>query len=251
MVIERLIELMNALKLYGVKDYFLDYMNNPRCRHDNFESLLLRLLEAEYERKEEARIKRNRTSAQYLIRWANAKNIVYSPDRGFTEHQIVQLMHCHWITRHGQLIITGPTDSGKTHIACAFIDRAIRLGFSALCVHVPALIAELKKSPDPKDKLAVMTALSKPRLLLLDDWGMRGYTDDFVDWIYQLVVARYGRGSIIITSQRHPDDWYSCLGGSDVTEALLSKLLKGSEMINLTGVSINKPPIIGEGDDNE
>jgi DNA replication protein DnaC len=47
-----------------------------------------------------------------------------------------------------------------------------------------------------------------PALLIIDDFGMREFTTQQADDLYELLSERGRAGSLILTSNRAPQDWY-------------------------------------------
>jgi hypothetical protein len=62
--------------------------------------------------------------------------------------------------------------------------------------------------------------LVRPDVLILDDFAMRQLTAAQADDPYELVSERQGR-SLILTSNRAPDDWYPLFPNPVVAESLL------------------------------
>jgi len=54
--------------------------------------------------------------------------------RGLNQQQMLQLANCDWIRRHLNVILTGPTGTGKSYLACALAHKACLEGFNA-CYH--------------------------------------------------------------------------------------------------------------------
>ena len=43
-----------------------------------------------------------------------------------------QLATCRWVEEHQNIVITGPTGTGKTYLACALAQQACRKGYRAV-----------------------------------------------------------------------------------------------------------------------
>ena len=77
---------------------------------------------------------------------------------------------------------------------------------------------------------------AKPDVLVLDDFEMRELTTQHTDDTYELVTQRTGR-SLILTSNRRPDDWYPLLPNPVVAESILDRLINTAHTIHLDGRS--------------
>nr|WP_312866548.1 ATP-binding protein [Streptomyces boluensis] len=85
--------------------------------------------------------------------------------------------------------------------------------------------------------------LVRPEVLVLDDFAMRQLNATQADDLYELVSERQGR-SLIITSNRAPNDWYPLFPNPVVAESLLDRLINTSHQVIMNGPSCrpNKRP---------
>ncbi|CAG0910551.1 unnamed protein product, partial [Cyprideis torosa] len=81
-------------------------------------------------------------------------------------------MTCQWIRDHQNLIITGPTGSGKTYLACALTQKACRDGFSAFYLRIPRLFQDLALAKGDGSYAKLLQSYAKVNVLLLDDYGL-------------------------------------------------------------------------------
>jgi len=61
-----------------------------------------------------------------------------------------------------------------------------------------------------------------PAVLILDDFAMRAYTSQQADDLYELISERTRAGSIIVTSNRPPQDWYPLFPNPVLAEGALA-----------------------------
>jgi hypothetical protein len=94
-------------------------------------------------------------------------------------------------------------------------------------------------------KRRAKTELTRPDVLILDDFAMRELTAQQADDLYELISdrAQHGR-SLITTSNRSPVDWYALFPNPVVAESLLDRLINTSHQIVMNGPSYrpNKRP---------
>jgi DNA replication protein DnaC len=76
-----------------------------------------------------------------------------------------------------------------------------------------------------------------PDLPILDDFAMRGYTLAQAEDLYELVGKRYRRGSLILTTNREPNDLYALFPNPVIAEGLLDRLLNSAYVITMLGQS--------------
>ncbi len=66
--------------------------------------------------------------------------------------------------------------------------------------------------------------LPRMDLLILDDFGLVPLTPQSAEDLYELIRKRYERGSIIITSNRAPEEWDEVFGNQMIASAVLDRL---------------------------
>ena len=76
-----------------------------------------------------------------------------------------------------------------------------------------------------------------PKVLIIDEMGYLPLDEMGATIFFQLVSARYERGSIILTSNKSYGDWGSIFGDPIIATAILDRLLHHSTTINIRGES--------------
>ena len=76
-----------------------------------------------------------------------------------------------------------------------------------------------------------------PKVLIIDEMGYLPLDDLGATIFFQLVSARYERGSIILTSNKSYGEWGSIFGDPIIATAILDRLLHHSTTVNIRGES--------------
>ena len=157
--------------------------------------------------------------------------------------QIRDLAALRWLHAGESVILYGPVGVGKNHIAQALAHLAIRSGADARFMKtsraLPAWPAGTPTAPGTNGS----ASLTRPAVLVLDDFAMRELTTAQADDLYELITERAGR-SLILTSNRAPADWYPLFPNPVVAESLLDRLINTSHQVVMNGPSYrpNKRP---------
>ncbi|MCC5864872.1 MAG: ATP-binding protein [Wenzhouxiangella sp.] len=143
-----------------------------------------------------------------------------------------------WIRASETLLIQGPPGVGKTHIAVGLGVKAIEQGFSAQFYRFDELLTALKADADLAPARLRRKKYLNTALLIIDELGFEPMDRAEASLFFRLVTYRYGRGSILITTNKSVRDWSELLAGDEaLTAAILDRLLHNAHVINIKGRS--------------
>jgi len=155
---------------------------------------------------------------------------------------IRDLASCRFIDQHRNLVLAGPPGIGKSHIAHAVGHEAARRGLDVVVFKTHKLLERL--TPDrfsTKKSQILMKRCIKAGLLILDDFAFRLYTQQETELLYTISDERLSEGSIVITSNRPPEDWFSIFPDQIVGGAIMDRLVSGAvKLIVTSGRSFRK-----------
>jgi DNA replication protein DnaC len=242
MLMKATMQKLNALGLYGMAIELESQLANTNSSNLSFEDRISILIDQEMLHRDNNRMRSLLRRAK-LRESACMEDIEYSASRGVERSNIASLSLCHWIENATNIIITGSTGVGKTWIACALGNLSCRHGKSTLFIRLSTLLEELAIAKALKKLGKKITYFSRIDVLIIDDFGLVDVDMDGKNNLLEIIEARTGRGSTIITSQIPVENWHDYLSKSKnptIADALLDRLLGNSFRINLKGDSMRK-----------
>ncbi len=169
---------------------------------------------------------------------ASVEEIDYREPRGLDKSLMLSLTTLEWVRQQRNLVITGPTGTGKTWLACALAQQACRNGLSAFFIRTPQLLGELLGARATGMFQKRLEQLLKFDLLIIDDWGIEPFTQRSQNDLLELIDGRVGIHSTIITSQLPMMHWHDAMTDKVVADAMLDRIIHSSYAIKLHGDSL-------------
>jgi len=230
---------MNAMRLNGMVGAFQHQQSSPDFTSLAFEERLGFLIDAEWDAREERKLTR-RLQVARLRYPASLEDIDYQTPRGLDRQVVLALGAGQWIREHQALLITGPTGVGKSYLACAFVHRACRSGFSARYVRLPRLLHELIVAHGDGTYARTLQRLARLDLLAIDDWLLTPLKDPERRHLLEVIEDRYEQSSTLITTQLPVKSWHEAIGEASMADAICDRLVHRAHVIALKGPSMRQ-----------
>jgi len=234
-MIEATIEKLITMKLFGMAEGLKEQLNNHAYNDLSFEERLGILVDKEKLSRENRQLKILLAHAHLRHPDACFEDIDFRTRRGLSKDVILKLSQNEWIRSNQNIIIVGPTGSGKTYIACALGNSAVRQGIRTTYVRLPRLAQELKIAKADGSFVKFLSRLQRIRLLIIDDWGINPFTDDERRNFLEIMEDRHNVRSTIIASQFPIDTWHDIIGEPTLADAICDRIVHNAHKIILKG----------------
>jgi len=234
--IERIQTSLQSLGLKAIEARLENLLEQASKKEPSYADFLDELLACEVDARR-TRYLRARLQLAHLPFVKNFDQFEFAFQPSIDERQIRELRTLRFIHEASNVIFLGPPGAGKTHLSVSLAEAAIQAGFGAYFMTAHDLIHDLGRAYREGRLDRRMRVYLAPKVLIIDEMGYLPLDDLGATIFFQLVSARYERGSIILTSNKSYGDWDSIFGDQIIATAILDRLLHHSTTINIRGES--------------
>ncbi len=234
-VMNQILTTLKELKLHGMAECL---ETQDILKQDlSFEEKLEFLLHYESTLRKNKKIKRLFADSN-LRQNTRLEDIQSDETRGLSRTNLLSLMRLNFINQKRNLIITGATGCGKTHLACAIGNKCCIEGYTVKFIKLPTFLEEIQLSHETGTFIKMLNKLISYDLLILDTFGLTNLEEKQLHDLFNIIDERYKIKYTIITSQLRPPSWHAYFKHTTMADAILDRLLSQTDKFELTGESL-------------
>ena len=205
-------------------------------RQPTYIDFLCDLLKTEAELREahtrETRIKMSGIPAKH-----NLDEYDFNFVSGISERQLKELRELAWLEQAYNIVLMGPSGTGKTYIAAGLIYDAIKAGKKGYMLTMQELITCLRTKDISSAAMRTYLRITKADILSIDDIMLFPVKREDSTAFFNLINSLHEKVSLIITTNKSPTEWAETLNDEVLASALLDRLLYRCEVVKLSGTS--------------
>lgn len=222
--------------LSGIARNFEHVHNNAQKKQVSYLDYVLELLKIEADLRDAKSLERQLKVAKLPLNH-DLNQYDYNVENGMSKTQLNQLKELTWLDQIYNIVLMGPSGTGKSFIASGLCYQAVKNGYKAFFRTIDDLLNTLKMKDYTRSAMADYKRLSKANLIVIDDIMLFPLDKPTAVNLFNFINGIYEKTAFIITTNKSPKEWSNLLNDQVLATALLDRLLYRCEVINLTGKS--------------
>jgi DNA replication protein DnaC len=226
---------LRRLKLSRMLDTLPERFTLARQQKMPHQDFLLLALSDEAQRRDgqaaTLRAQRPPPTRRQLERWDETTKAEF--DRGLLN----ELASLRFLESHHHVAIVGSVGVGKTFLAHALGHVACRRGHSVMALSADQLLKTLKHARLTQTYEKEMRALLSVDLLIIDDFGLDAMDAQESRDAHEIILERHRAGSMIVTSNRGPDEWLATFADPVRAQAAIDRFTSNAYDLVIEGES--------------
>jgi len=240
MLLNQTLEQLYTLRLTAMAEEYRRQQETPAMDTLDFDTRFGMITDAEWLSRNNQQTKRRIKEAGLRISTACFKDLDYQPTRKLSQAYVARLSDFAWVRDAKNIVITGPTGTGKSYLACAFGAEACRQGLRVKYYRVNNLLAELCAAYNDGRLTKFLKSLHKADILILDDWGLSNLNALQGRVLHEVFEFRINEKSCILAAQLPVSKWHELFVDSTIADAVLDRLVYSSYRLELQGPSMRR-----------
>jgi len=234
---EDLEQLLKNLHLKKVREILDEQIAKADKEGLPVEKLLVRLLRAEWENRQQSaltwRIKNARMPEQWTL-----ESFPFKKQTGASQRQLRTFAELDFVPKAENIIFIGSTGVGKTGLASSLLLKALQNGYRGLFVKAQDLFDEMYASLADRSSRKLVNHLSRIDVLVIDELGYLNVKPEQTNIFFKLMEERHHRHPTIITTNLDYEEWHGFLGNKALVEALLGRIRERCHTVRINGPSL-------------
>ena len=215
---------LRSMRLSGMAECLENLAEAPGQANLTAPEIIKTTVDWEWERRRNSKLARLRRRAGLAQPRADVADIRVLPGRTVDTEFVARLAVGAYILKHQDVVLQGPTGSGKTFLACALANKACQQYRTALYLPASELFDKMVIAERSGERKRALDALVKVELLVIDDWFLTPPSREQVQQLHVLVDRRHRAASTIFCTQLPPSEWHDRMEEKILADAIIDRI---------------------------
>ena len=234
-LIDEVVDLLRELRLPHMRRTAADLLATAKAQRWDPAEAVKALLTEELAGRQASSIRARRKAAGFptgktFHAWDETVSSIPAP----TQRALCTL---EWIHRHENLVVCGPSGTGKTHFCEALGHTAVDAGHKVTWFSLEHLGALVPRHSADDTAAKAIKRIMRADVIVIDDIGLLPVTTDTAEALYRVVDAAYEKRSIALSSNLHPAG-FDELMPKTIANATVDRLMHHAHVVLTAGDSI-------------
>ena len=227
--------LLRRLRLPHIRAHAPEVIATARAQRWEPVEVLKALFSAEAAGRERSALATRRAAAGFptgktFDTWDETVSSIPAP----TQRSLTSL---EWIDRHENLVVCGPSGTGKTFLLEALGQAAIAAGKNVAWSTLEQVGALVRRHRADDSVTKAIARILRADLVVIDDIGLLPVAPDAAEGLYRIVDAAYERRSVAVSSNLHPSGFDELMPKTLAT-ATVDRLMHHAHLCQTSGDSV-------------
>lgn len=233
------LQTMRKMKMEGMSNAYEAILNLPINQQPDAHEMLARLVDAEQQNRADKRM-RMFLRLSKLRYQATIQDVDCSEKRNLSKEKLMVLADCSYLERGENVLITGATGCGKSHLSCALGNNACVNGYRTLYFNMNRFTEQIALAKTDGTLVKWLDRIKKAKLIILDDFGLQPISHRVKLILLQILEDRYENAATIICSQLPVSKWHQYFDEPTIADAILDRIIPKAHRVDLKGKSLRK-----------
>jgi DNA replication protein DnaC len=223
---------LEHLKLHAMLAALDELLQQAQTLQQGYSTFLAGLLEKEVlARAESASARRIKAAAFPAVKTFDTFTWTFQP--GLNVQLAKDLMTLDFVRQGRPVLLLGRPGTGKTHLSLAYGHLAALKGYKVGFFACSRLLEKLYASLADASTDKLVKQLASLDLLILDDLRPVVPKAEYASLLYEVIDARHGRKSTMLSSNLSVDAWGKALGDKTLTASIVDRLMERASILNI------------------
>ena len=213
-----------------------EILHQSNANDDSNAEFLVKLLDCEIYHRNQNRLKLQYRRA-FLPSDKDLESFDFSFQTSISKRQVNSWLDFIWLDNRENKLLLGPSGVGKTHLAIGLARKALLKGYKVRYFSMDELVDEMILKEAEGTWKDWLKKLLKHDLIILDELGYLPIDHRYTHLFFQFINSCYEYRSIVLTSNKMPNQWGRYFGDESAAMAILDRLMHDAEVIVLNGDS--------------